>query len=406
MNEQFAFPSLRPAAYAVATMLLLASGCKDQVFSDYGNRSGYTETSLNGTRVLADMFSAAGHRVSTKRHLSPALYRADVIVWFPDNFNAPSPDVEQWLTYWLTEGQPLRPSRVLVYGGRDFDAAPDYWQRMQGKAPAGLQKEYARRLAEARSDEASSKPTTLSRSDTETWFTLDDAPKTKTVQQVRGPWAVDVDDAKIEIERRTRMAPVDFQFESLLSDENDEPLVSEIAYPAYDGSTSSGRLILIENGSWLLNARLVNEEHRKLAGQLVASVGQTKANVVFLESDDDGPPIRDTDPNVQPPTGLQLFRIWPIGAVLTQLAALGIVFAMMKWPIFGVPSPLKRKNVADFGSHIAALGRLLRSGRNRAHAIGLLQVFRQSLCREAPVITDTNPTIPPTTLPPPQAPSE
>src|SRR5690606_31970976 len=93
-------------------------------------------------------------------------------------------------------------------------------------------------------------------------------------------------------------------------------------------------------------------------------------------------PIRDEDPTVQNPTGLALFRVWPIGAVLTQLAALGIVFALLKWPIFGIPKRLARASATDFNSHVAALGRLLAGGRNRAYAIGLLMLYRQSLRRE------------------------
>lgn len=403
MNQRISCHPRFSLTCSVVLLLLLAGGCRDEVYSRYGVRSGYAETSLNGTRVLADMFSAAGHRVTTRRHLSPALDRADVIVWFPDDFNTPTPEVELWLSYWLAEGLSDRVPRVLVYVGRDYDAAPDYWQRMQGQAPAGLKNEYARRLTEAKLDASSNKPASLSRSTTEDWFELDATAKTKQVKQLGGPWAVGVDSAKIEIERRTRMKPDEYEFDALLTDENNEPLVSEFAFSPYSGSTTPSRLIMIENGSWLLNARLVNKQHRRLAGQLVASVGQQRANVVFLESDDDGPPIRDTEPSVQQPTGFMLFGIWPIGAVLTQLAILGIVFAMMKWPIFGVPRSLKRKSVADFGSHIAALGQLLQSGRSRSHAIGLLQVFRQSLRRELPVLPKINPTSQPSSSQPPQA---
>jgi hypothetical protein len=373
--------------FAMFALLALSSGCKDEVHSEYGFRSGYFETSLNGTRVLGDMFAEAGHRVRSWTYLSPSLENADVIVWLPNDFEPPTSDVEAWLTHWLTDGDPSELPRVLIYVGRDFDAAPDYWQRMQTQPPPRLKAEYARRLSEAQADAAAQRPATLSRSETNDWFQLDDSQPPTKVQDLGGPWAVDVDGSQTEIERNTRLVPLDDDYTTLLADENGEPLVSEYQYVDYDDSPL-GRLIMIENGSWLLNAPLVNHEHRKLAGRLVDSIGPPPRTVVFLESQHGGPPIRDTDPSTAPPTGLQLFRIWPIGAVLAQLAALGVVLALMKWPVFGTPRRLKPSSTTDFASHIVALGRLLRYGRDRSHATELLRVYRQSLRREAPPISE------------------
>lgn len=370
---------LRSLTWLCSMGLPLVVGCGDQVLSDYGIAGGPAGTSLNGTRVLSDMFAAAGHRVKSRSYLSPSLDRVDVVVWFPDDFDAPTWEVEQWLSSWLVEGDPDLPPRVLIYVGRDYDAAPDYWQRMQGQAPAGLKQEYARRLAEAKADEAANKPGTLSRSEAEGWFTLDDKPPQKKVKQLRGDWATGIDASKTDIRRSTHLVPDDDERQVLLADGQREPLVTEFDFSGYYDSETAGRLIMIENGSWLLSARLVNKEHRKLAGKLVSSIGPPRRQVVFLESGTGGPPIHDTDPSLTPPTGLALFRVWPIGVALSQLAALGIVFAMMRWPIFGLPKRLMRHSPTDFASHIAALGSLLQKGRNRAQAIGLLLLYRKTV---------------------------
>lgn len=386
-----------PTAMTLAACsLLLLAGCSEDVHSIYGHRQGYAGTSLNGTRVLGGMFEAAGHKVRSWSYLSPALDKADVIVWFPDDFEAPTEQVEDWLTEWLVEGDPTNP-RVLVYVGRDFDAAPDYWQSMQGKAPPKLTQEYVRRLSEAKLDELHRRPSTLSHPETQEWFDLDNKPpRGIKVKKLEGDWAKGVDVAKTDIVRNTHLVPDDYSLTPLLMDENDEPLASEFEYSGYYDTATAGRLVMIENGSWLLNARLVNHEHRKLAGKLVESVGPGPRKVYFLESDANGPPIRDEDPTVQNPTGLALFRVWPIGAVLTQLAALGIVFALLKWPIFGIPKRIARASTTDFNSHVAALGRLLAGGRNRAYAIGLLMLYRQSLRREpTTTIIATNTPLPP-----------
>lgn len=385
----------------VLATLLAAMGCSDYVPSDYGQRGGLGETSLNGTRVLGDMFEDAGHRVRSWRYLSPKLDKADVIVWFPDDFNVPSEEVEYWLTDWLTgqsdDGQP----RVLIYVGRDYDAAPDYWQHMQGQAPPGLQAEYKRRLSEAKSDALANRPRPLTRSKTDDWFEYDTQPKRAKVQQLTGEWAAGVDPAKTDIVHETRMTIPDRNFQPLLVDETDKPIASELVYESSypNQPLPSGRVILIENGSWLLNARLVNHEHRKLAGHLIDSVGPPRRNVVFLESGIDGPPIREEDPSTQLPNALGLFRIWPIGAVLTQLAALGIVFAVMRWPIFGIPKRLVRKSLSDFSSHISAVGRLLGDSRNRGYAVRLLMLYRQSLRHESVGGTEISQSTTP--LPPP-----
>ena len=378
---------LAPLALAACSLLLV--GCGERVPTTYGRREGQAATSLNGTRVLGDMFKAAGHRVRSRQYLTPSLEHADVIVWFPDDFEPPTAEVEQWLTDWLTYGDYDDPTRVLIYVGRDFDAAPDYWQKMQTQPPPGLKQEYARRLSEAQSEAAARQPAKLARPETDDWFKFDINPPQTTVKSLTGGWADGIDASQVEIERNARLVPLDNEYELLLGDANREPLVSEYHYLGYDESDPFGRLILIENGSWLLNARLVNHEHRKLAGRLVDSIGSDPRMVVFLQSEPGGPTIADSDPSSQPPMGLQMFRVWPIGAVLTQLAALGIVYALMKWPIFGTPNRLSRSSNTDFGSHVSALGRLLSYGRSRSHAINLLRLYRQAIRREAPPLAET-----------------
>ena len=385
----------RYALAAALAILIVCGGCEEHVLSDYGIRSDFRGTSLNGTQVLGGMFNQAGHRVLSRTALTPSVNNADVIVWFPDDFETPSADVENWLTSWLTTGDPNEPPRVLIYVGRDFDAAPDYWQRMQAMPPKGLKAEYARRLAEAKADAAANRPATLSRTETHDWFHLDGSVPSKKADKLIGPWAAGVDATKTEIERNARLVPVDMSYTTLLAEQDGEPIASEYSYVDYDESPS-GRLIMIENGSWLLNARLVNHEHRKLAGRLVDTIGPPRRTVVFLESGAGGPPIRESDPNIAPPTGFEMFRVWPIGAVLTQLAALGLVFAMMKWPIFGTPRRTRRASTSDFRSHITALGRLLRYGRSRSYATELLRLYRQSVRRDA--TANESPQTPPTKL--------
>ena len=115
---------LRFAAWCV---LFFCAGCGEQIETSYGHRSGMDGAlSVNGTAVLAEMFERAGHSVYSRYWLSPGLWnRADCIVWFPDDFRPPNDKVRLWLEAWLAD----RSGRTLVYVGRDFDAAPCYWEK-------------------------------------------------------------------------------------------------------------------------------------------------------------------------------------------------------------------------------------------------------------------------------------
>ena len=125
-------------------LVVLVAGCDDDdIETTYGRRSGMGASSVNGTRVLSEMFELAGHQVTTAGRLTPKLReRADVIVWFPNDFEPPSKEVREWLDEWLCE---WGKGRTLIYVGRDFDAARVYWNKVQAGAPAGQIPELKRR---------------------------------------------------------------------------------------------------------------------------------------------------------------------------------------------------------------------------------------------------------------------
>jgi hypothetical protein len=140
--------------------------------------------------------------------------------------------------------------------------------------------------------------------------------------------------------------------------------------PTADG----GQLITVANGSFLLNLPLANHEHRKLAGKLIESVG-TRARVVFLESDEGGPPI---DPPATDGSLWRMFEAWPLGVILLHFGVLGVIFCFARWPIFGRPRPLPAEVLVDFGKHVAAVGELLRRSKDRDYALAQLPVSEDS----------------------------
>ena len=84
-------------------LALASAGLPQGLQTVYGQRSGPGATeSVNGTAVFAEMFEAAGHRVSSWSSLSPRLDQADCVVWFPDDFQPPSPGVVNWFEELVT----------------------------------------------------------------------------------------------------------------------------------------------------------------------------------------------------------------------------------------------------------------------------------------------------------------
>lgn len=362
-------------------LVLLAAGCAEELPADYGRSAG--SNSVNGTGVLADMFRSAGHEVSTWRWLSPRLYeRAEVIVWFPDDYSPPSQEVIDWLDVWLSAD----PSRVLIYVGRDFDAAPLYWQRMLATAPAEWKAEVQSRLQSARSYAEPFRP---GLSDTEQcdWFTIEVKRRAavKTLQG-REDWLAGIDPTKVEIEWATRLIPP--QHAEVLLSGDGQPLVSR--YPSW--APEGGDLILVANGSFLLNMPLVNHEHRKLAASLIAEVGPAPRQVVFLESWAGGPPILDEDPHVQLPLGLQAMTTPPLPTILLHAAVLGLVFIVSRYPRFGRPldpdtgarvesrlagAGQVRAGQTDFGQHVIAVGDLMARAADEHYAQARLKHYHQ-----------------------------
>lgn len=361
----------------VLTLVLLAAlvGCRSQeIETVYGVRSGFGAQSINGTSVLGEMFESAGHRVRSWRYLSPSLEEADVVVWFPSELyggpsGPPSAEAVAWFENWLRYSEQ---EKTLIYVGRDYEADSLYWST--APAPPGLKGRYAGRLTRAQADERSrinSAPT----GEAGDWFTLEQPQKRRQVEQLAGPWADGVQASEAQIVTWRRVAPAESS-DVLLTGGDGAPLVSEHLYDAGNvgWTDNDSRLIVVENASFLLNASLVNKEHRKLAGKLIDRVGDPTKKVVFLEASA-SPRVSETDPSARPPSGLQLFTVWPIGAALAQLAALGIVYAAAVWPIFGTPRRLRRPSLTDFGDHVAALGRLLAGTRDRPYASSLLKKY-------------------------------
>lgn len=357
----------RAVGATAALLFLLAAGCTipEDLETSYGKRAGINSAaSVNGTSVLSDMIAARGGKVETRRALTPSLRQMDTIVWFPDNFSAPSEEVCEWFEEWLSEGV----GRTLVYVGRDFDAAPLYWKKVVPLAKPDIANEVKRRKMNAEFESNAVRSKKIDPAECE-WFTLSNDSQPRQAKELAGPWAKGVDASKAEILLDGDFTPDPWAKPLLESGE--DLIVSRYQFDHWD----DGKIILVQNGSFLLNFALVNHENRKLAAKLVDELGNR--DVVFLESGSSGPRILNHDPTPNMGTGLEFLHVWPLNAILLHLAALGIIFCFARFPIFGTPRQPATEPASDFGLHVNALGELLQATRDRTYAEGRVAHYRE-----------------------------
>ncbi|MDZ4820520.1 MAG: hypothetical protein SGJ20_16260 [Planctomycetota bacterium] len=355
----------------VCATLVFLSGCVDPgLDTSYGLRYGQ---SVNGTGVLSDMLIARGHKVSSRKSLSPNLLEnTDCIVWFPDDREAPTEEVRDWLEKWLTAS----PGRTLIYVGSTYDSEYSYWKAIEPSVPANQLQEVQKRAKDAKLSQGNMIGN-LTEEDCE-WFSthkLQQAPQT--IKSLSGPWSSGIDAGKCELETNIR-----FKFPSedevlLRADRNKFAVRAQYVDYGWPEGSPPSQMIMINNGSFLLNLPLVNHEHRKLAGHLMDEI-PPQQRIVFLESGEGGPEILDSDPEIRAPNGLEIFSVWPIGIVLVHLAVAGMLFCFMSFPIFGVPRDPPAVSLSDFGKHVTALGAMLRRTRDRAYAASKIGHYRQT----------------------------
>ena len=358
----------------------------EQLPAAYGRRRGSEAgRSVNGTAVLAEMFRTAGNRVTTASRLSPKLEQADVLVWIPNDFKPPTKEQRDFLTNWASNS----PERTVVYVGRDYDAAVDYWQRVGPAAPPEKADVMLRREAEARA-RVEAERSKMPAQEFAEWFTVKRDEKTSPVP-LEGPWAEGIDEEHVDLHLQGRLAiPVEKDLTKIADEpplpDADElevllgnremPFVYRIPVVNAEFDWPESQILVINNGSFVLNYPLIRPEHRKLAARLVAACG-TDQKVVFIESGSGGPAVLEKEPSGGFPTALDLLKIWPLNAILLHLAVLGIVLCLARSPIFGRPRELPADSPTDFGKHVAALGKLLARTKDRTYAQARLEQYRQ-----------------------------
>ena len=437
---KYTFPAHARLPCILLGLLLLTCGCSKPVQLDttYGRTFGTPgQKSVNGTSVLVEMFEQAGHNVTTVSRFSPRLEKADTIVWFPDDFQPPSTKHREYLEEWL--GQ--QAGRTVIYVGRDYDATADYWNQAMPYAKPEQAAEYHRKRAAAMSDWTAERAQ-IPAGSFERWFKTDSSLPPRPVTTLEGPWSKGINPTKTNIQLGVRYniptlqdrPTTDYrelpEFEVLLASK--QRLVAEASETDAESPESQGpaeplalrltsnswydsQIIVVANGSFLLNLPLVNKEHRKLAGHLIEEC-TPGGNVVFVESGVGGPPIRKREENPPPRTGFDMLAVWPLNVILLHSIVWMLLVCICLYPIFGRPrkvygvfgraatrltSPLAHLLLApppagidqedaphstgDFGRHLTALGELISLTGKREYAEEKLRYYHEHVKRDSGV---------------------
>lgn len=373
--------SLRRYFFLLSAFMLAGCSSYEVLPVEYGKRTG---NSVNGTVVFSALCENAGFDSQTRRTLGPELQRiADVIVWFPDDYAAPSPKHQKWFDNWLQSGG----GRTLLVVGRDFEAQESYWAEVNARGLSNnktLAADYLKQATIEVNREYSSQPFPHDGG----WYDKTSAAKQGQVTAFAGPWIPLFNPTAAQIETHSTLGETSTNPVTVLLSETapnkSTPLVfvEQISANWNPKATSStSQRITVANGSFLLNYPLVNKEHRKLAALVIQQIASTSpgGEMVFIESGPGGPPIREHESLAKFSTGLEFFSMPPLGTFLSHLALLGILFCFVRWPIFGRPKTPPRQTGVDFGLHLGALGSLLERTGDRNYARLRLEQYQRSV---------------------------
>lgn len=361
---------IRALFHAVLFVLLAAlAGCGETTIdTSYGRVAG---RSVNGTGAFADLLRARGHEVRVARRLTDDLADwADGIVRFLPDPGPPRVDEADWYYSW----QIMANDRRLVLVCRDGDAELEYWEATLSSLPEDAPEEQRSRIQVNQSMApgwGSVLPYQGEDSvDPDIWFAMEKDPGvTVTCAELGGSWAEGVDPKLAAIPLRNAPEPSYMTDELLLTGDDGRVLAMELSWFAGDSSA----VLVIANGSFLLNAAIVPKPRRPLTTRVADWVGGPPKRIAFVEGqfllDDDSPSM---------PTPWQVIRQVPeLGIVAGHFMVLALLAALAHAVILGRPRSAPASGADRPRAHAEALGDLLaRLGSQRASR-SLLATYRR-----------------------------
>ncbi len=336
--------SAQAAILCCMSLIVILPGCGfGGPQTEYGLSRG---PSLNGTAALAALLRSRGHSVRAAVRLTDTLAEwAEGMVRFAPHPGPPEADEARWLAEWLDQDS----DRWLIYVVRDFEATEEYWTEIRDGISESAEPERradaeaSRVLAEDWVHKLPPKP--AKSGGARDWFAVESAASPPRVcKALEGPWAEDVHAATAAV----------WLHEAIVAEGLGVLLWGDGEALVVDKSLIGGRRVLIvANGSFLLNEALVNAGRRSLALRVAEWPEGQMENIAFVEGS-----FVLSEEGVGMPSIWQLMeRLPPFRWVAGQLAVAALFAALARAPRLGRPRPDPPSGADRPAAHAEALGR-------------------------------------------------
>ena len=348
------------------------AGCgAPEVETTYGRSRGQ---SINGTNTLSELIRDRGHPTRVAIRYNEVLADwAQVVVRFAPYPGPPSRAEADWLGEWLNSG----PGRKLVYVPRDYEANTEFWARMLAATPPGTAAADRQRI-QARRDEvrqaAGDQPAKAEHpAAVRDWFGTEPTNKPRPAEvtvcrQLAGPWADGVDPGSASLPAH----------EAIQADNNEDVLLTGdgkklvVAWNYSNDESQDGSVLVVANGSFLLNAALLNPARRPLATRVVDWIGAGSSHVALVE----GAYVLD-EPGAGSSSTFHLLTVEPFGWIAAHLAVFGGLLGLAIATTLGRPRPEPLGEIERPSAHPVALGAILARTRQEAVARELITTYRR-----------------------------
>ncbi len=351
----------RILVYLLTHSVLALAGCGTAPETEYGSSEG---KSLNGTSVLSAILQREGHEVEAAIRLNDDLAEwAGGIIRFAPYPGPPDREEANWYASWLAAD----PDRWLIYVVGDFDASPEYWKSVVEDLTQTAKPQSAEEARESLGDAVDRARRLAAKSahpaDAATWFEVDSAREPpRTCTSLSGPWAADVDAAAVAL---VLHEPLKAKGGTVLLAGDGK------AFAIEKSLRGENRLLVIANGSFLLNEALVNAARSRLLASVLDWIGPDRHRIALVEGS------FVLGGAGEPPSLWQLLgRLASLRWIAVQIGLAALFAALARAPRLGRPRDEPGVRADRPAAHAEALGALLARSRSPERAREIIDRYR------------------------------
>ena len=344
--------------------------------------------SINSTSLFAKRLEELGYDVTVRNRISPKINEFNIVFWFPEDIRCPSDEATKAIEKWMDKGYG---AKTLVYVGADYRADEDYYRAAQKRVSPELKVESQRLLSEAQlaaqTRRNSWRDDWQGRSNIACdWFDIEVIKPRKYSNVLAGPMADNASfsvapELPVKVVMSPKKSTAKWGVESLLAVDGED-----MVYRLSDNiSYSTHQIIVVQNGSFLVNLAAADPNKQALADQLVAEATSLSEDeygfgfspqILILESEYEIP-VRNTDFVNQ--NSWAWIAEEPLCYIVPHALLWGVLFCFVYFPIFGRPKRTPKQSTTSFRNHINAIAKQLSKSNSKEHARWTIEQYQESV---------------------------